>query len=92
MTLCPICGWGGPCTSVMQAVVCDNIKENWRKYMLRYKGEIARNELPTPTLVKSIRGFDPTSKDGPGRGNSWEELVPVSIETARELLQEKTPI
>ena len=91
MMLCPICGWGDQiqqhCTSVMQAVLCGNNKDNWRRYTLRYKGEIARGLLPTPTLVRSVRGFDLTNKDGPGRGNAREELVPVSVEAAKEMLE-----
>jgi hypothetical protein len=92
MTLCPICGWGEikqHCQTVMQAVLCDLNQENWRRYVLRYKGELARGALPTPTLVRSVRGFDLTNKDGPGRGNAHEALVPVSVEAAKELLEPK---
>jgi hypothetical protein len=89
-TLCPICGWGAqvkpPCTTVMAAVVCDLNKENWRRYTLRYQGELARGELPTPTLVRSERGGDPGHPDGPGRGNAYEQLVPVTVEEAKERL------
>jgi hypothetical protein len=86
-TLCPVCGWRGPCNTVQEAVVCNINAENWRKYMLRYKGEISRGELPTPTLVRSERGGDPTHPDGLGRGNAREELVPVTVEEAKELLE-----
>src|SRR4029077_15009566 len=91
MTLCPICGWGDQiqqhCTSVMQAVLCDLNKANWRKYTLRYPGQIARGELPTPTLVRAARNHDLGHKDGPGRGNAREELVPITIEAAKAMLE-----
>jgi hypothetical protein len=85
-TLCPVCGWRGHCTTVMEAVVCNLNAENWRKYMLRNKGPIARGDLLTPTLVRSERGGDPNHPDGPGRGNAREELVPVTVEEAKERL------
>jgi hypothetical protein len=86
MTLCPVCGWRGPCKTVMEAVVCNLNAENWRRYMLHHKGQIARGELSAPTLVRSTRGSDPTDPAGPGRGNAYEALVPVTVEEAKELL------
>jgi hypothetical protein len=85
--LCPVCGWRGPCKTVLEAVVCDLNAENWRKYMLRYKGLIARGEVPAPTLVRSIRGFVLTDPAGPGRGNAFENLTAVTVEDAKFLLE-----
>jgi len=90
MPSCQICGWAIEpiCKTVMSAVLCGNNKENWRKYTLRFKGEIARGEMQTPTLVKSTRGYDVTDKDGPGKGNFYERLEPVTIEAARVILHD----
>ena len=90
-SLCPICGWGDSahplgriCRTVDEAVLC---KVNWHnrlRYENRYKGEIQRGELDTPVLVRSVGRYQ--GKEG--KGDSNEQFEPVSIEEARQLLQE----